>query len=123
MKLTLILVITSSRMEYEMKKIVNIELGYILEEESAITFAELCWTCQTPAETIINMIDHGVIMPSTGATSRQWRFHRSALIRTDKALSLKRDLGVNLAGVALALELLDEIDELKQKLNKVSKSN
>lgn len=100
-------------------KKVSIVSGYILEEESALTLAELCWTCQAPAETIIRLIDHGVISPSQGSTSHQWRFHRSTLIRADKALRLKRDLGVNLAGTALALELLDEIDGLRQKLNQI----
>ncbi len=98
-------------------KKVNIVSGYILEEESALTLAELCWTCQAPAETMIRLIDHGVIMPLEGNNSRQWRFHRSSLVRADKALRLKRDLGVNLAGTALALELLDEIDDLRKQLN------
>jgi len=90
--------------------------GYILEEETMLTLAELCWTCQTPAETMIRMIDHGVITPTEGCNSRQWRFHRSALIRADKAKRLKNDLGVNLAGAALALELLDEINTLRKQL-------
>ncbi len=100
-------------------KKVSIVSGYILEEESALTLAELCWTCQTPAETIIRMVDHGVIAPLEGSSTRQWLFHRSALIRTDKALRLKHDLGINLAGTALALELLDEISNLRQKLNQI----
>ena len=91
--------------------------GYILEEEASLTLAELCIACQAPAELMIRMIDYGVITPQEGNTSRKWRFHRSTLIRADKALRLKRDLGVNLAGTALALELLDEIDVLRQKLN------
>ena len=101
-------------MNKEKLKIVS---GYILEEESALTLAELCWTCQAPAETMIRLIDHGVITPFEGSTSRQWRFHRSSLIRADKALRLKRDLGINLAGTALALELLDEIDQLRTQMN------
>ena len=104
-------------------KNISIVSGYILEEESAMTLAELCWTCQTPAETIIRMVDHGVISPLEGKSSRQWRFHRSALIRADKALRLRRDLGINLAGAALVLELLDEIDDLNGKLNQLMKSN
>lgn len=98
-------------------KKVSIVSGFILEEESALSLAELCWTCRTPAETIIRMVDYGVIAPVEGDTSRQWRFHRSSLNRADKALRLKRDLGINLAGTALALELLDEIDDLRSKLN------
>ncbi len=97
-------------------KKVNIVSGYILEEESALTLAELCWKCQTSAETIIRMVDHGVIAPVEDNGSRQWHFHRGALVRIDKALRLKHDLGINLAGVTLALELLDEIDSLRVQL-------
>ena len=93
------------------------QIGYILEEESALSLAELCWSCHTPAETIIKLVNHGVIAPVKGNTSRQWLFHRSALIRADKALRLRQDLGINLAGVALALDLLDKIDTLQSQLS------
>ena len=93
--------------------------GYILEEEPALTLVELCRSCQAPTETVIKLIDHGVITPFIGTTTRDWRFHRDTLIRVDKALCLKRDLGVNLAGTALALELLDEIMTLRKKLNQM----
>ena len=95
---------------------VKVFSGNILEEESSLTLVEICQNCRAPAETIIRMIDHGIINPSKGTSSRQWRFRQSALLRADKALRLKRDLGVNLAGVALTLELLDEIDTLKHRL-------
>ncbi len=110
-------------------KKVSIVSGYILEEESVLTLAEFCQTFKAPAETIIRMVDYGVITPieknkdeestAGGNTSRHWSFHRSALIRADKALRLKYDLGINLAGAALALDLLDEIQNLRTKLNQV----
>lgn len=98
-------------------KVVNIISGCILEDEGALTLAELCRTCHTTAETMTRMIDHGVIAPEGGSTSQQWRFHRSTLVRADKALRLRRDLGVNMAGAALALELLDELEQLQRKLS------
>ena len=94
----------------------NVLSGNILEEGASLTLVEICHNCHTPAETVIKLIEHGVISPTKGVTSSQWRFHQTALIRVDKALRLKQDLGVNIAGVALALELLDEIDQLKQQL-------
>ncbi len=99
-------------------KKIAIVSGHILEEEATLTLAELCWRCQTPAETIIKLINHGVITPQEGTSSHQWRFHRSTLIRADKALRLKRDLGVNYAGAALALELLDELEDLRTQLKR-----
>lgn len=94
----------------------NAMSGCILEEEAALSLAELCGICHTPAETMIKLIDQGIITPLEGSNSRQWRFHRSTLIRADKALRLKRDLGVNYAGAALALELLDELEYMRTQL-------
>ena len=92
--------------------------GTILEEEASVTLLEICQNCQAPAETIINLMEHGVINPSQGNKSSQWRFHQSALIRADKALRLKRDLGIHNAGIALVLDLLDEVDTLHKQLKR-----
>lgn len=99
--------------------VINIISGSILEEEPTLNLAELCQCCQTPAEFIIRLVDQGVIAPLEGESTRQWRFHQSAQIRTHKALRLRQDLGINLSGVALSLELLDEIDNLKKELNQL----
>jgi chaperone modulatory protein CbpM len=37
--------------------------------------------------------------------------------RATVSLRLQRDLGVNLAGVALALQLLDEVEALRARIN------
>ena len=103
-------------------KTLKVITGKILEEEATLTLVEICQNCQAPAETIIRLMEHGVISPSQGTKSKQWRFHQSALIRADKALRLKRDLGVNNAGVALVLDLMDEIDTLNQQLRHFTKT-
>ncbi len=97
-------------------KVLKVISGKILEEEASLTLVEICQNCQAPAETIIRLMEHGVISPSQGTKSSQWRFQQSALIRADKALRLKRDLGINNAGVALVLELMDEIDNLHTQI-------
>lgn len=98
-------------------KTIEVISGSILEEQASLTLVEICQNCHAPAETIIRLMEHGIINPIRGEKSSEWRFHQSALIRADKALRLKRDLDVNMAGVALALELLDEIDALRNQLN------
>ena len=100
-------------------KVTTIVVGSILEEGPTLNLAELCQYCQTPAEFIISLVDQGVIAPVEGSSTRKWQFHQSALIRTDKALRLRQDLGINLSGIALSLELLDEIDNLKRELNEL----
>ena len=97
-------------------KSVTILSGHILEETAKLSLAELCQSCQLPAEAMIELIDYGIISPCQGNTTKQWRFHSNTLIRVDKALRLRRDLGVNLSGAALVLELLDEVHELRTAL-------
>ena len=44
----------------------------------------------------------------------------TSVVRVQKAQRLQRDLGVNLPGTALALELLDRIDALEARLRAAS---
>ncbi len=93
------------------------EIGMIIEDSDDITLVALCRDCSLPAETIINMVDRGIIEP-LNPTIRvsHWQFSSNSLLRVKTALRLQQDLEVNLAGAALALELLDEIKQLRQQL-------
>jgi len=94
--------------------------GHILEETSELNLSELCESCQVSLESMVELVDHGIISPSEGKTTSQWLFHSNSLVRADKAMRLQQDLKVNLAGTALILELLDEINELKGLLYRIS---
>jgi chaperone modulatory protein CbpM len=50
-----------------------------------------------------------------------WRFSAGSLRRTRMTLYLQRDLGVNLAGAALALDLLERIDAPDARLRALSR--
>lgn len=89
--------------------------GEVLEEDSEITLVQLCRTCGVQAETIEALVEHGVLEPS-GRRGNHWSFRATSIRRTRIALRLQRDLDVNLAGAALALELLDHIDRLTARL-------
>lgn len=94
----------------------------VLDEEE-ITLAELTRTCRVHAEWVVELVDEGVIEPRgprEGAAAPQWRFTATTIVRVAKAQRLQRDLGVNLPGVALALQLLDRIDALEARLRSAS---
>jgi chaperone modulatory protein CbpM len=61
------------------------------------------------------MVNEGVLIPE-GPTPETWRFSAVAIKRIQVTRRLQNDLQVNLAGAALALDLLDEIDELRSRL-------
>lgn len=91
----------------------------IVEEHMALSLAEISRGCAVHAECIIELVDEGVLAP-VGADPRAWRFPARELRRAKIALRLQRDLGINLAGAALAIELLDEVDALRARLSALS---
>lgn len=90
--------------------------GIILEEQTELTLADISRTCSVHAEYIIELVDEGVLAP-LGREPILWRFTGGHLQRVTVALRLQRDLGINLAGVALVLQLLDEIEVLRTRLS------
>ncbi len=97
--------------------------GVILEDQTGLTLDQLCQACATRAEQVIELVDEGILAPA-GASSvhspEVWRFTGVHLHRARVALRLQGDLGVNLAGAALALELMDEMDNLRAQLRKLT---
>ena len=89
--------------------------GIILDEQTELTLAELSRACATHAELIIELVDEGVLEP-VGREPARWRFTGVHMRRARAAVRLQRDLGVNLAGAALALQLLDEVEALRARL-------
>jgi len=90
--------------------------GEIVEEQVELTLADLCRVSGLPVEEITVMVEEGIIDPVSGA--RQWRFHGACLRRVRRAVCLRRDLGVNWAGAALALDLMDELEDLRRRMER-----
>jgi chaperone modulatory protein CbpM len=92
--------------------------GELIEAETLISLDELCRNCTVQTEEVITMVREGILEPADGDAVRsgaeRWRFHISCVRRVRTAVRLQRDLGVNLPGAALALELLDRIAELER---------
>jgi chaperone modulatory protein CbpM len=44
---------------------------------------------------------------------RLWRFSGESMVRARSALRLQRDLGINMAGIALVLDLMEEFESLR----------
>ena len=93
--------------------------GQVVEEEMELTLIELCQACDAPQEQITVWVLEGVLEPR-GGQPQEWRFGGAALQRARLALRLMRDLEINPAGVALALDLLDEIAALETRLKRRS---
>jgi len=88
-------------------------VGQVLEESDLVTLADLCRSCTVETQTVTTLVAEGILDPM-GGDVEHWRFTVGSLRRVKTVIHLQRDLGVNLAGAALALDLLDRIAELER---------
>ncbi len=84
--------------------------GTVIEDDS-LTLEQLCRACDVHADWIISLVEESIIEPQ-GVDRCLWRFSGASLVRARSALRLQRDLGVNLAGIALALDLMEDPEQL-----------
>jgi len=90
----------------------------VLDIRVELTLEELSELAHVERTLVLEMVEEGVLVPR-GETPEQWRFPGPALARLQRGLRLQRDLGLNLAGVALALDLLDELQALRARLHRL----
>jgi chaperone modulatory protein CbpM len=88
--------------------------GTIFEQTTILTTSELGRLCTVEIQRIVELVEEGILTADTGA-SGEWRFAPSSLRRARTAIRLQRDLGINISGVALVIELLDEIADLRRQ--------
>ena len=97
-----------------------VHCGSVVEEEVELTLVGLCHACHASSEQVVELVEEGVLEPAGGAPG-EWQFSGAALRRARAALRLGRDLQLNAAGVALALDLLDEIEALRSRLRRAGR--
>jgi len=90
-------------------------LGAIFEESAVLTVKDLSRMCAVDEQHIVEFVEEGVLNVVEMSTA-EWHFTGAALRRARLALRLERDLELNLAGVALALELIEELQRLRREL-------
>ena len=89
--------------------------GAIFEETALLTVEDLSRMCAVEERRIVEFVEEGVLSVVEVDTV-EWHFTGAALRRARLALRLERDFELNLAGVALALELMEELQTLRREL-------
>jgi chaperone modulatory protein CbpM len=87
--------------------------GTIFDESAVLSLEDLSKMCAVDQRHIVEFVDEGIL--SVVGMRTEWHFSGAALRRARMAVRLERDLELNLAGVALALDLLEELERLRQQ--------
>lgn len=95
---------------------VSVLVGQVVGDDFELTLTELCRACGAEGEVVQQLVAHGVVEPLRRAGPQGWVFSGAALGRARAAVRLMRDLDINLAGAALAVDLLDQIERLQREL-------
>ncbi|KAA0999024.1 MerR family transcriptional regulator [Paraburkholderia panacisoli] len=85
----------------------------IVEEQVELTLIELCRVSGASEIQIFEWIEQGAIEPKCVSENDGPHFDGVSLRRARRARRLAQDLEINAAGIALALDLLDEIEALR----------
>lgn len=101
------------------KDVLMLLTGEVLEEDVTLSLAELSRVCHVSVERIFELVEEGIVEPE-GRDPNHWRFQGVCVSRVRCAQHLERDLGVNIAGAALAIELLEELQVMRERLKRFS---
>ena len=83
--------------------------------EHALSARELCEVCQVEETWLREFISHGSLHEHSTEL-----YSATSIVRVRKAKRLERDLNLNVSGIALVLDLLDEIEKLKTQVHRPS---
>lgn len=90
----------------------------LLDDSGCLTLADISRACSTHAEWVIELVDEGILEP-IGTESSSWRFNSASLTRARITHRLQTDLGVNLAGAALVIDMMEELEALRRQINEL----
>jgi len=91
----------------------------IVDDRQELSLEEVCMACHVDQTVVVEFVEEGIVEPRV-INAHPWQFSAVMLPRLAQALRLQRDLELNTAGVAVALDLLDEIEGLRKQLNRIS---
>lgn len=77
-----------------------------------IDMQEFCQVVDLPAAFVIEIVEHGILEPQ-GRQPEEWLFDSAALSIAKRAVKLHHELQLEWDGVALALNLLEELERVR----------
>lgn len=92
----------------------------LYEVEAWLSLSELCERCGLKQALVVELVDLGLITPKT-VTAGQWRFQVATLPTLHQAMRLRRELDLDWQGVAVAMDLLEQLRALRQQVDSLER--
>ncbi|MBV8143391.1 MAG: hypothetical protein JO184_00185 [Gammaproteobacteria bacterium] len=98
-----------------MVRVTQVLEAHVLGEGDWIAMREIGELCRLDPDSVLELSALGIVSSRERAPG-EWQVAATALPRLRVAGRLMHDLGINVSGVALALELLEAQHELERRL-------
>jgi chaperone modulatory protein CbpM len=98
----------------------NMHEAQLVGEADWIAASEICRLCRLELNAVIELAELGLISPR-GYAPEQWQLPAAALPRLAVAGRLMHDLGLNVSGAALAVELLEAQHDLERQIRRLER--
>lgn len=85
------------------------------DKNAFMSLHEVCERCGVSRALLQDLVELGVVDQHQGRVE-QGQFTVTQYLRIRRAVTLHRDLGINESGIALAMDLLDEIARMKNEI-------
>lgn len=83
-----------------------------------LSLKDLCKATELSTKTVIEIAEEGIIEP-IGSRPENWQFSVHYVAIAKKATRLHRDLSIDWPGVALAMSLIEELEQTRQENKKL----
>ena len=90
--------------------------GELMDETSAVSIIEVCQICHISEDVFLEMIEHGLFKHQS-MHLKTIHVDYKTLGRIQSVCRIQHDLGINLPGAVLVLELLDELEQVRNELS------
>tara|TARA_R110001599_G_scaffold353884_2_gene602347 strand:- start:31917 stop:32231 length:315 start_codon:yes stop_codon:yes gene_type:complete len=84
------------------------------ETGSYLTLTEVTRSVRLSADTIVTIVDCGIVEPR-GEQPNQWLFEPQMVALMQRACRLQRDLELDWPAVALAMDLIEDLQRLRNE--------
>ncbi len=95
----------------------DVLLAQVLDDDDWLRIDEICNRLCVEQQWIVEMVELGALEPRGGLEPSDWAFPRRQLPRVLAMTRLVTDLGVNLTGAAIIVELVEERRRLQARLH------